>query len=222
MIKERRRQMGEGQGGEETHRGKLRKIDDTLAPIIIQVDESESRVVFVPSTFAAGQPRGQVEQVSVSSTVLVPLHEDAIDEIGSGAFERAFRDKSELKSLIELFSKQGLRTDIKTGLSVMWRALLLDVQTERLNMWNAMGKGKGKGEILDRKSPKKAKVTEENPLWPLTKRECLKKSFPWAQASINQKEDESKSTSYVNGQVKTLTNFIYWMVSITRTVNYQL
>ena len=207
LLQQRLKQMGEALGGEETHRDKVRKIDDTMTPIIIQSQERGGRIVFVPSVLAAGQTRAPEDQVSVSTTVLVPFHEDAIDEIGKKVFDRAYSDKGELKSLVELFSKQGLRTFITTGISVVWRTILSDVQTNRLNTWNVMGQGKGKGEVLERNPTKKAKVTQEKQLWSLTERNCFQKTLPWSHASINQKDDERRSTSCINGQVKTFINF---------------
>ena len=206
-TKEDLRSMGEAQGGEEPHGVNMRKIDDTMTPIFIQSDDQESRVVFVPSVLAADRTRAPEDQVFVSPTVLVPIHEDAIDEIGPGAFNRAYDNKGKLKLLTELFFKQGIRTDITRGMSVAWRKLLSDVQQTRLNVYHAMGKGKGKGEVLERNPNKKAKITEGKQLWFLSNRDCLKKTLQWSHANVSQREEESKSTMCVNGQVKTYIKF---------------
>ena len=160
----------------------------------------------MPSVLAADKTRAPEDQVFVSPTVLVPIHEDAIDDIGPGAFNRAYENKGKLKLLAELFFKQGIRTDITRGMSVIWRKLLSDVQQNRLNIYNSMGKGKGKGEVLER-NPNKAKITEDKQLWFLSNRDCLKKTLQWSDASISQREEESRSTRCVNGQVKTYIKF---------------
>ena len=206
-LMQRLRWLGEAQGGEEAHIDKVRQIDDTMTPITIPSNEAEGRVVFVPSVLAVGQTRAPDEQVTISATVLVPLHEDAIEEIGHGAFDRAYQNKGDLKFIKELFSKQGIPLDITTGLSMAWRMVLLDVQTSRWEAWHAMGRGKGEGEVLERNPRKKAKIIEEKKLWSLTKKDCLKKSLPWCLTSISHREAQSQSASCINGQVKTYVKF---------------
>ena len=197
--------MVQVQGGENAHGMNMRKIYSTMTPIIIQSDENDRRIVFVPSALAANQTKAPEDQLLISTTVLVPF-QDAIDEIDPEAFKQAFKDKGKLKPLSELFFKQGIRTNLTRGVSVLWRALLSDVQVCQLDTWNAMEQGKGTGEILERNPRKRAKVTEGKQLWPLTKRDCLK-TLPWSHTSIRKREEESKSTSCVNGQVKTYIKF---------------
>ena len=173
--------------------------DDTLKPVRVFTPGGGSRVVYVPASLVLNEPRVNAI-LPQSTTILVPKHPDAVDNIGDEAFNRAGQNKNTLKNLTDFLSKRPSPASLDVTLSVVYQKKLSDIREERIKLMQSMSSSKG--EITSRPL-KEANVVDRKTHWDATQQLCLTNTCPWSQGGMQKKAEESLARSHVNGQVKT-------------------
>ena len=171
----------------------------------VEIEDSislTSRVVFMPADLAGeNSQRERDELLPVSSTVLVPINPEALDQFSDEIFEEANNDKNALASLTEFSARRPFFVKPTLLLSLFWRMKQAQIRLERLSMLKSLQKT-AKGKITSR-NPNIANVVGRNPHYAATQRFCLTTTCSWSSGAEAKRSDESAARSSINGQVKT-------------------
>ena len=178
--------------------------DDTLEKVLIEEKESQrQRVIFVPAVLKVDHQVADVSDEQLhpfSTTVLVPKHPEAMEEIGDEASERANKVKKSLEKITEFFGRRHFLGPVTETLSVLFRSMLAKIRVEQLSKLTNRKKT-GKGKVLSR-DPPCAAVKDRNPHFAETKKHCLTNTCSFSVTAQEKRSCESAARLHINGQVR--------------------
>ena len=181
----------------------LRKDCTMEAVKVKDSSEHSTRLVFIPKPLCNNpslQDDGQVVDPKMT-TVLVPMHPDALDVFEEEAIEESFKARHELKRWADFICKRTIFTNLNTALTLLLKKKFADIQDARYRMLNGM-QSSSKGSIQSR-NPNIGDIKDRNTHFNATKASSLTDTCPWSEGHIQVKSEESSAIAWANGQLKT-------------------
>ena len=164
----------------------------------------QKRIVFVPAHLSGDLQvvECDVSQIPHDSTVMVPNHPAALDQILETMFDVAADEKEALREFAGFLSRRRIVGNSALELSVFWRMMLANIKVERKAMLTALC-NTSKGKIETRRPERIATIKDRNPNYEMTKEFCLLNTAPWSEGTLEKQSSEQKARSAVNGAIKT-------------------
>ena len=164
----------------------------------------QKRIVFVPAHLSGDLQvvECDVSQIPHASTVMVPKHPAALDQILETMFDVAADEKEALREFAGFLARRRIVGNSALELSVFWRMMLANIKVERKAMLTALCNTR-KGKIEARRPERIASIKDRNANYTMTKEFCLTNTVPWSERALEKQSSEQEARSAVNGVVKT-------------------
>ena len=184
----------------------LAKPADTTALVAAMVHPltGDPRIVFVPSHLSGELQvvEDDLMQIPHDSTVMVPTHPAAVDQMPEPMFDVADNEKEALREFTGFLSRRLIVGYPAQELSVFWRMMLANIKVERKRMQTGLCNTR-RGKIETRRPTQTASIKDRHPLYAMTKEFCLVSTCSWSEGALEKQSSEEKARSAVNGVVKT-------------------
>ena len=134
----------------------------------------DPRIVFVPSHLSGELQvvEDDLMQIPHDSTVMVPTHPAAVDQMPEPMFDVADDEKEALREFTGFLSRRLIVGYPAQELSVFWRMMLANIKVERKGMQTGLCNTR-RGKIETRRPTQTASIKDRHPLYAMTKEFCL-------------------------------------------------